>query len=308
MACHKLIKGTGEVTSNFISHLKVRHSELHKKYMRMKAGPSDGSTSQEAFEKKIIRFLVDCALPVSVVEKESFRDLFSGTGLKVMCQKTAMKRLDETYNSMVTAVQTAMSSSKYFCTTVDIWSGNHRSFLGYTCHWLDQNFQRKSAALACKRILGVHSAEKIAQMIGDMNTFFGLNTTNIIMTITDNGSNFVKAFRDHGLRQSDYDGEEAEEDSEDEMPIFENDKYLPKHERCASHTLNLLATTDFQRIFREQPALYIQHTMVKFIHKLFEMQLTFHLLTLISYRRSKSAISYGKSANGRNPPKSSRAF
>ncbi|XP_017476160.1 PREDICTED: uncharacterized protein LOC108366318 [Rhagoletis zephyria] len=90
-ACNKIIRGTEEVTSNFISHLKVRHNDLHKKYLSMKSGPSRETTTQEAFEQKIIRFLVDCALPVSIVEK----DLFSGTGWHVMCKKSAMKKLDE---------------------------------------------------------------------------------------------------------------------------------------------------------------------------------------------------------------------
>lgn len=257
--CGKTITGFGDVTSNFISHLKVRHTDVHARYMNNKQSPSENSTSQAAFDKKLIRAIVDSTLPVSIVEKESFKDLFRGTGLSVMSRKTAMKKLDEYYNSMMAVIRDDMSTAKYFCTTADMWSGNHRSFLGYTCHWLDKNFQRKSAALACKRVFGVHSAEKIAQLIGEINSSSNLSTANILTTITDNGSNFVKAFREYGLSK-----EGEDEDSDDEAANFENDLFLPKHERCASHTLNLLATTDFLRILKDRQAMYIQHAMVTF--------------------------------------------
>lgn len=258
MTCKKTIKGANEVTSNFISHLKVRHSEHYRKYVEMKGNnTAESTTSKAAFQKRMIRAIVDCALPVSIVEKQSFKDLFIGTELQPMSRKATMKQLGESYDSMVAAVRNEISSVRYFCTTADIWSGNHRSFLGYTCHWFDQNFERKSAALACKRIFGTHSAGKIAQMIGEVNSSFGLNSSNIVMTITDNGSNFVKAFREYGLSK-----EREEEDSDDEAPIFDNARYLPQHQRCTSHTLNLLATTDFLRILKDHKAQYIQNERV----------------------------------------------
>lgn len=34
------------------------------------------------------------------------------------------------------------------CTTGDIWSTSSRSFFGYTCHWINDHFESKSAALA----------------------------------------------------------------------------------------------------------------------------------------------------------------
>ena len=65
---------------------------------------------------------------------------------------------------------------KILYTTADIWSAKHRTFLGYTCHWLTDNFERKSVTLACKRIFAVHTDENIAQIITEINTSFGLNT------------------------------------------------------------------------------------------------------------------------------------
>jgi len=95
-------------------------------------------------------------------------------------------------------------------------------------------------------------------------------------TTTDNGANFVKAFAAHGVESSTTtppaelpvaesvevqdEEEEDEEENEDELEAVdiaeiltqgptddENDDgatFLPEHQRCASHTLNLVASKD----------------------------------------------------------------
>ncbi|XP_049310625.1 uncharacterized protein LOC125778135 [Bactrocera dorsalis] len=159
---------------------------------------------------------------------------------------------------MLAKIKDEISSAEYFCTTADIWSGNNRSFFGYTCHWLTQDFQRQSVALACRRFKGAHTADKVGQMIAELNNFFDLDNKNIVMTITDNGSNFIKAFKDHGVDNF----HQEEDDSDDELSFRENEFLLPKHHRCSSHTLNLLATTDFLKILKADLAVYEKHKMI----------------------------------------------
>lgn len=59
--------------------------------------------------------------------------------------------------------------------------------------------ERKSAAIAYKRIEGTHSAEAIAIELARIYELFGLNNEKIVATVTDNESNFIKAFRMFGL-------------------------------------------------------------------------------------------------------------
>jgi hypothetical protein len=107
--------------------------------------------------------------------------------------------------------------------------------------------------------------------------------------VTDNGSNFVKAFNEYSkeketLTDDEYDncdvfGYDCEEDIESVSNFNEEivtlhdmlDKasdinveeaeaemfcILPPHIRCASHTLNLIGSTDAEKIIASNPSLY----------------------------------------------------
>lgn len=67
---------------------------------------------------------------------------------------------------------------------------------------------RVSAALACKRFEGTHSHDRVADMLADVYTEFDLDTQKVVGTVTDNGSNFVKAFKEFGI-DSQSEGESA---------------------------------------------------------------------------------------------------
>lgn len=58
----------------------------------------------------------------------------------------------------------------------------------------------KSAAIACRRFPGSHSFERIAELLNDVHLSFGLDSKKIVATVTDNGSNFIKAFKEFGIR------------------------------------------------------------------------------------------------------------
>ncbi|GBP66327.1 hypothetical protein EVAR_77945_1 [Eumeta japonica] len=177
-------------------------------------------------------------------------------------------------------------TAKHFCTTTDIWSGKKRSFLGVTIHWIDQNLERKSASIACRRFKGVHSFNRIKDLLLDIYCDFELDTSKVEATVTDNGSNFVKAFQMFGVNSksilvsiSTNDDEtvtisdSTDSESEDEIqpnfndPLFNDDimlnderleddteerNLLPDHYRCCAHTLNLIASADVKHLLQDE--------------------------------------------------------
>ena len=158
----------------------------------------------------------------------------------------------------------AIRSIDYVSTTADIWSARQRSYIGVTCHWIDpEKFVRCSVILGFRRCKGQRNYLRIAEVLNAIHSEYGLDTTKVTYVITDNGSNFLKAFREYGIQN----GESPDEDENDSDARTADDMrtadisvildnvsqdddddieipYLPKHASCAAHTLNLLMTKD----------------------------------------------------------------
>uniref|UniRef100_A0A8C5GN46 BED-type domain-containing protein n=1 Tax=Gouania willdenowi TaxID=441366 RepID=A0A8C5GN46_GOUWI len=132
--------------------------------------------------------------------------------------------------------------------------------------------ERKKAALACRHFKGRYTYDSIATELDKIHSSFGISNK-ITATVTDNGSNFVKAFKVYHPVQGD-DSEEDEDDSEedededDETFVDLHDALqdinveegmevdvvtLPPHHRCASHTANLISCSDVNKWLLSRP-------------------------------------------------------
>lgn len=70
-----------------------------------------------------------------------------------------------------------------------------RHFLGVMALWLEPDtLERKVATLACRRMVGSVTYDRLAVAINDIMEEYGLQGK-VTRVVTDNGSNFVKAFR-----------------------------------------------------------------------------------------------------------------
>lgn len=245
---------------------------------RLQESLTDASTSgvvgltQSRVDSLIIDFVIEDMQSLAVVEQPSFIRLVHGLQpmKRVLGRKALTSAVEQRYMNLQSKLMETFMSVKYICTTADIWSSHHRGFFGTTAHWIDsETLSRKSAALSCSRFKGRHTYDAIASTLEQVHVKYGI-ASKTVLTITDNGTNFVKAFRvfsvpmalplPAGPTQADIAVTNGDEDSSfaDEEIQFadmhaalepagasvETDYTLPEHSPCASHTLNLIATHD----------------------------------------------------------------
>lgn len=94
-----------------------------------------------------------------------------------------------------------------------------QEFLGVKVHWIDsETLQWKKAAIACRRFRGRHTYDAIASELEDIFSQYGLTTEKVTACVTDNGGNFVKAFKEYQQVET----EEDEEEEDDGKVAFTN--------------------------------------------------------------------------------------
>lgn len=180
-------------------------------------------------------------LPLSEIEKEGFQELIGGLigPLVIKSRRSMMELLNKKYESTKGNLIAELQKAEYVCTTADCWTAHKRSFLGMTAHWHSEDQEskeivRRSACLGVRRIYGSHTHDVIAKAISDFHADFQISYK-VNCTITDNGSNFLKAFKmfssvtpqdqDNISRRSD--GDEYQEDEFiDEEDDDENVVYI----------------------------------------------------------------------------------
>jgi len=136
--------------------------------------------------------------PISTCEKPSFKKLITGLTNDnfVPNRRIINNELVTKYNDYVNDLIVTISMQKYICLTTGIWSSLNKSYLGMTMHYIEENtYQRFSYVIACRRIEGSHNYMNIAKSISDILTSYKIDVKKISHTVTDNASNFGKAFR-----------------------------------------------------------------------------------------------------------------
>lgn len=188
--------------------------------------------------------------------------------------------LKKTYNKSKADLILELDKADYVSTTADCWTSRRRSFLGMTVHWMGQDLDRRSACLGVRRVYGSHTYNVVGKAISNIHTEFKISSK-VNCTITDNGSNFLKAFdmfkrpsspEENPAADEDVSHDEDEEEDDfvfigigdilncgpEEVDLGDADHdlslevedhiHLPPHMRCTCHSLNLVATTDVKNI------------------------------------------------------------
>uniref|UniRef100_A0A3P9KHU5 HAT C-terminal dimerisation domain-containing protein n=1 Tax=Oryzias latipes TaxID=8090 RepID=A0A3P9KHU5_ORYLA len=223
----------------------------------------------EELNQLVAGYIVEEMLPLSTVDSSSFRRIIdkipSNNNVHLPHRKSFTSYLENEYKKMKAALKLALDDVQFVSTTADIWTANNRSYMGVTIHWFNQDtLERHKAALACKRVRGRHTFDVIAAELEQIHSSFSL-LNKLVATVTDNASNFVKAFKTFPPPESDEDEKEEEEEEEQEDVLFtdiaealtavsdEGHITLPPHYRCALHTINLISTSDVEKYLTSSP-------------------------------------------------------
>lgn len=257
--------------------LSVDDGQQSQKIQRVLGADSFASAcrgpAQDVVDNSIIDYIIQDLQPFSKTEGLGFRKLICGLApaRSVISRKTIMERISTRFQTMRSKLKSTLQQQAYVATTTDCWSAHHKSYLGITIHWIDQDtMDKKSAALSCRRLKGSHTFDVLAAALEEIHGEYGI-IEKIVITTTDNGSNFCKAFEvfgkencsDIGTSETGNEGEPSfdmpgastETDADgpdgidftavDDILASSNGEYrLPVHHRCACHTLNLVATKD----------------------------------------------------------------
>ncbi|XP_039599784.1 uncharacterized protein LOC120522979 [Polypterus senegalus] len=222
--------------------------------------------TQAMFDKLVLTFVCEANQPISVVETTSFKTMMETLQPQctVMTRKTLFSKIQEAAKNMKSIIIKKLSTVNYVATTIDCWSAGQHSYLGVTCHWIDEiSLERHSAALACRPLKGSHTYDVLAAALEEIHSEYHIREKVTKMT-TDSGSNVLKAFRSYGEEKEEEatDGQEhrgftfddATEENELEVEYQDvsavlNDNtslalQLPRHQKCACHLLNLISTVD----------------------------------------------------------------
>uniref|UniRef100_A0A673ZZR7 Uncharacterized LOC115161945 n=1 Tax=Salmo trutta TaxID=8032 RepID=A0A673ZZR7_SALTR len=216
---------------------------------------STNHPQQKAINNAILSDLViDCNLPLSIVENNSFRHFLSVVDSKYspVCRRTLTSKVENLATERRSKLKTQLSNTDHVSVTVDIWSDRKmRGFLGVTVHCMEKDGERlqlKSNLLACDRFKGPHMAERICEQFEAICGEYSIKDK-LDYIISDNATNMRKAFTVcFPIEQED---EVHDEDHLDDPELWNDltledqqtvDAAIAKKQRlqCFAHTLQLV--------------------------------------------------------------------
>ncbi|KAL4090115.1 hypothetical protein QTP88_025014 [Uroleucon formosanum] len=202
VTCHKKIFASTKSSGNLLSHIKIQHPVLMPKVEIARSKKSSNVIQTKIVDVKdlVFEYIVNEMRPLRTCEKESFKSLIVGlTGSNdaiVPSRKELSKQLDLKYELYVSMLTDLIAKQDYICAIADIWSVNNRSYMGMTCHFIDEEtYFWQSYVIGCIRIKGSHNYQNITEVITEIAKTYKIDLSKITHVVTDIASNFVKAFR-----------------------------------------------------------------------------------------------------------------
>ncbi|XP_068231881.1 zinc finger BED domain-containing protein 4-like [Palaemon carinicauda] len=181
-----------------------------------KDGYKEGGLKKQQLDKLVIKMIATDLQPISIVEDKGFKNFVHGLDPRyVMPSRRDLTRkyLPAMYDEAVKQVQGELRETPHVSLTTDLWTSSQtRGFITVTAHYINSEWNLKSAVLETARLKVDHTAENIADELKRICTRWEI-LDKVCCIITDNAANIVAAVT----------------------------KYMQiKQQPCFAHTLNLV--------------------------------------------------------------------
>ena len=148
--------------------------------------------NQDVFMGHLLKLLIRQNLAFSIVDSKDFEDFvdYLRPDTVVTSRTTIMRRLGELYTQMKEKLKEELNSfNSKFSITCDVWtSQNQLSFIGFTVHFIDDEWHVQERSLAFKLLEVEHDGKSLANAFLDVLTDFEL-TYRLLGVTADNASN-----------------------------------------------------------------------------------------------------------------------
>ncbi|XP_075325281.1 E3 SUMO-protein ligase ZBED1-like [Odontesthes bonariensis] len=171
-------------TSPLIYHLKNVHTNVN----------SGETSSTNEITKRIVNMIVKDMLPLSVADGEGFQELmgFIEPGYRIPSRKTFTNRLEQQYAEKKAELKEKLASADVALTT-DCWTAlTTESYITVTCHYIEEDWQVKSAVLLTESFSDKHTADNLAEKLKESVDDWGL-AGRVAACVHDNARNIVAA-------------------------------------------------------------------------------------------------------------------
>ena len=155
----------------------------------------------------IVEMIANDIQPFSMVEDIVFRNVISYAcpnyempHRTYFNEKEMPKLYAEVVNNLKRKLNTNNDNSATMSITTDVWTEKHtrRAFLGITCHWIDENFNRQWAVLSQLHITGSHTGNMIVELCKNVLSEFGI-LEKIDCVVRDGGTKVVAGFHNAAM-------------------------------------------------------------------------------------------------------------
>ena len=148
----------------------------------------------EGITQRICGMIEKDMMPISTTDGEGFRELmhFMEPGYNIPSRATVTTRLEARYKNKKTELKTQLSAANVALTT-DCWTAlTTESYITMTCHYIENDWQLKSAVLLTESLSERHTADNLADKLNQAVESWGL-TGRVIACVHDNARNIVSA-------------------------------------------------------------------------------------------------------------------